>query len=58
MRRLFGRLSDETAATSIEYAIMAGMILLVAIAAIAALGDQTGVMDTDIQSEMESHGIK
>ena len=50
-------LADDSAATSVEYAVMVSMILMAAFAAVAAMGGQTAVMYGDIQSEMELHGI-
>lgn len=57
MRLHVSLVRSEEAATAVEYAVMLGAILVVCIAAIAAVGDQTALMYGNIQSEMESHGI-
>jgi Flp pilus assembly pilin Flp len=58
MRSIISFLSSEDAATAVEYAVMLASIIVVAVASIAALGTQTGIMYADVNSEMESHGIK
>jgi pilus assembly protein Flp/PilA len=41
-------LTNEDGATAIEYAVIAGLIFLVIIAAIAPIGEQLGVVFTDV----------
>jgi Flp pilus assembly pilin Flp len=52
--RLF---KDEDATTSVEYAIMVAAILLTVVVAIAAVGQNTALMYSDIDSEMRAHGF-
>jgi len=40
-------LCNESGATAIEYAVIAGLIFLAIVAAIAPIGDQLGVIFTD-----------
>ncbi|HEU4817060.1 Flp family type IVb pilin [Janthinobacterium sp.] len=40
MKSLFSRLSDESAVTAIEYALLAGLIAAVLVITITLLGDQ------------------
>nr|WP_314606140.1 Flp family type IVb pilin [uncultured Janthinobacterium sp.] len=40
MKSLFSRLSDESAVTAIEYALLAGLIAVVLVITITLLGDQ------------------
>jgi Flp pilus assembly pilin Flp len=51
-------LREEQAATAVEYAIMLAMILMAVFATVEAVGQNTNAMYGDIQTEMESHGIK
>jgi Flp pilus assembly pilin Flp len=58
MKAIVAFLMDESGPTAVEYAVLLGGIILTALAAIAALGQQTGVMYNDIDGEMKSHGIQ
>jgi Flp pilus assembly pilin Flp len=58
MKAIFAFLRDESGPTAVEYAVLLGGIILTALAAIAALGQQTGVMYNDINGEMKAHGVK
>jgi len=40
VKSLFSRLSDESAVTAIEYALLAGLIAVVLVITITLLGDQ------------------
>ncbi len=40
MKSLFSRLSDESAVTAIEYALLAGLIAALLVITITVLGDQ------------------
>ena len=40
MKSLFSRVSDESAVTAIEYALLAGLIAVVLVITITLLGDQ------------------
>ncbi|MGK5028283.1 Flp family type IVb pilin [Janthinobacterium sp. DSP2-3-3] len=40
MKSLFSRVSDESAVTAIEYALLAGLIAAVLVITITVLGDQ------------------
>lgn len=50
-------LYGDEAATAVEYAVMLAFILMSVIAAITALGNQTGGMWGDIDSELQGHGF-
>ena len=53
MRRALMRLlTEETAATSVEYAVMLALILLVAIGAITQLGGANGGMWFNIEQDI------
>jgi Flp pilus assembly pilin Flp len=53
MRIIFKLIRDESAATSVEYAVMLGLILMACIGAIAVLGQHTQLLwddnDTGLQ---------
>lgn len=50
--RLAAFLKDESGATATEYAVMLALIIVVCITAVAALGEKTSAMFTDIESAM------
>jgi pilus assembly protein Flp/PilA len=50
-------LTDDAAATAVEYAVMLLLILMVLISAVAALGSQTGSLWGDIKSQLQSVGF-
>ena len=50
-------LTDETAATAVEYAVMLAAILLTIIGAIMSVGTETGGMWGNIDGSLESHGF-
>jgi pilus assembly protein Flp/PilA len=58
MKAIVAFLRDESGPTAVEYAVLLAGIILTALAAIAALGQQTGVMYNDIDGEMKAHGIQ
>jgi Flp pilus assembly pilin Flp len=49
--------SDDDGTTAVEYAVMLGSILLVAIVAVAALGAQSGGMWGSIKSNLVLFGL-
>ena len=57
MNHLLALLKNDDAATAVEYAVMLAAILLTLIAGVIAVGESTSLMYTDIDSEMQSHGI-
>lgn len=57
MHSLFTFLQDDEAATAVEYSIMLAAIILTAIVGIIAVGESTSGLFTNIDSEMQSHGI-
>lgn len=44
MKSLFRRISDESAVTAIEYALLAGLIATVLVITITVLGDQVKLL--------------
>ncbi|WP_215410007.1 Flp family type IVb pilin [Janthinobacterium sp. JC611] len=44
MKSFFSRLSDESAVTAIEYALLAGLIAVVLVITITVLGDQVKLL--------------
>ncbi len=54
MRFLAKLLFDETAATSVEYAVVLAMILLVVLAAVQVVGTQTSTLWGNIATSIES----
>ena len=50
-------LRDDDGTTAVEYAVMLGLIIVTALTAIAALGQQGGSMFGGIKNEMDAHGI-
>ncbi len=48
---------EEDAATTVEYAVMLGLILLTAIGAIGAFGSQTGGLWSGILGKLEAVGF-
>ncbi|MNG39907.1 Flp/Fap pilin component [compost metagenome] len=44
MKSLFSRVSDESAVTAIEYALLAGLIAVVLVITITVLGDQVKLL--------------
>ena len=57
MRRLVRFLCDDTAATAVEYSVILSLILLVMIAAIGAVGSQTGGLWGGIVSKLRATGF-
>lgn len=58
MKTLIAFLKDESGPTAVEYAVMLGLILMTAILAIGAMGQQVGVLFNTADTEMKAHGIK
>ena len=54
---LRGLWRDEEAATSVEYAVMLGLILMVIIGAIGLLGTQTSGLWNTIDADIQTHGV-
>jgi Flp pilus assembly pilin Flp len=50
-------LTDETAATSVEYCVVLLLILMVVISAVAAVGSQTSGLWNGIQSHLRNAGF-
>ncbi|MGD0899494.1 MAG: hypothetical protein ABR915_16800 [Thermoguttaceae bacterium] len=50
-------LTDDAAATAVEYAVVLLLILMVLISAVAALGSQTGGMWGGIKSQLQNVGF-
>ena len=50
-------LTEDTAATAVEYAVMLAMIIMTMIGAISAFGGDTGGLWGNVQNEMEAHGM-
>lgn len=50
-------LTREDATTSVEYAVMLGMILMVCIVAISSLGAQSGGLWGNNTTELQAHGF-
>ena len=48
---------DDSATTSVEYAVMLAMILLVIIGAVATFGTETNNMFGRVDTQMKAHGI-
>lgn len=57
MQSLKRFLTDECAATTVEYAVMLALILMSIISAVSAVGSQHGGMWGNINGEMTNHGI-
>jgi Flp pilus assembly pilin Flp len=51
------RADPDDAATAVEYAVMLGLILVVCVAAIQALGNHTAAMWGEIDSELQGNGF-
>ena len=47
-------LKEEDGPTATEYAVMLALIIIVALAAIGALGSKVDAIFTDVESEIES----
>lgn len=52
MKSLFARLSDESAVTAIEYALLAGLIAAVLVITIALLGDQVRLLFVHVKDQV------
>ena len=50
-------LSDDGAATAVEYAVMLAMIIMTAIAAISSFGSATGGLWGGIDGDLQAHGF-
>jgi len=57
MRYLLKLLREQEAATSVEYAVMLGLILAVVLVAIEALGSQSGGMWGNIEGDLRNVGF-
>ncbi|MGF6117552.1 pilus assembly protein Flp/PilA [Janthinobacterium lividum] len=52
MKSLFSRLSDESAVTAIEYALLAGLIAAVLVVTITVLGDQVKLLFVYVKDQV------
>ena len=52
MKSLFRRLSDESAVTAIEYALLAGLIATVLVITITLLGDQVRLLFVYVKDQV------
>ncbi len=58
MRAIIAFLRDESGPTAVEYAVLLAGIIVTALAAIAAVGQNTGAMYNNIDGEMKVHGVQ
>ncbi|KAB8059496.1 MULTISPECIES: Flp family type IVb pilin [Janthinobacterium] len=52
MKSFFRRLSDESAVTAIEYALLAGLIAVVLVITITVLGDQVKLLFVYVKDQV------
>ncbi|EZP40188.1 Flp/Fap pilin component [Janthinobacterium sp. HH104] len=52
MKSLFSRVSDESAVTAIEYALLAGLIAVVLVITITVLGDQVKLLFVYVKDQV------
>ncbi|MGX9774225.1 Flp family type IVb pilin [Janthinobacterium aestuarii] len=52
MKYLFSRVSDESAVTAIEYALLAGLIAVVLVITITVLGDQVKLLFVYVKDQV------
>lgn len=52
MKSLFSRVSDESAVTAIEYALLAGLISVVLVITITVLGDQVKLLFVYVKDQV------
>ena len=52
MKSLFTRVSDESAVTAIEYALLAGLIAAVLVVTITLLGDQVKLLFVYVKDQV------
>ncbi|MGK5045148.1 Flp family type IVb pilin [Janthinobacterium sp. GB4P2] len=52
MKSLFSRVSDESAVTAIEYALLAGLIATVLVITITVLGDQVKLLFVYVKDQV------
>lgn len=52
MKSLFSHLSDESAVTAIEYALLAGLIAAVLVITITVLGDQVRLLFVHVKDQV------
>ncbi len=57
MKHVIAFLRDDSGPTAVEYAVMLGLIIMTAILAIGAMGQQVGVLFNTADTEMQAHGI-
>jgi pilus assembly protein Flp/PilA len=50
-------LSDETAATAVEYAVMLALILMAVIGAVSAIGQSTAASFNSTSSKIQNAGL-
>ena len=58
MKSLIAFLKDESGPTAVEYAVMLALIILTMYAAVATFGQTNATNWAEINTDMESHGIK
>jgi Flp pilus assembly pilin Flp len=49
-------LTEEDAATAVEYAVMLSLILMAVFATVAAMGQALGAKYTNIETQIQAHG--
>jgi pilus assembly protein Flp/PilA len=52
VKSLFSRVSDESAVTAIEYALLAGLIATVLVITITVLGDQVKLLFVHVKDQV------
>ncbi len=57
MRSILRFIHEDDAATAVEYAVMLGLILLSAFAAISVLGSETSSLWGDIDTDLQGSGL-
>jgi pilus assembly protein Flp/PilA len=57
MRRMLRIIREEDATTSVEYAVMLAMIIMVCIGTVAAFGGQTGSLWGSTNTKLNSAGF-
>jgi Flp pilus assembly pilin Flp len=56
MKWLTRFLTEDSAATAVEYAVMLSLILMAVFATVAAMGQALGSKYTNIEAQISSHG--
>ncbi|HET6324041.1 MAG TPA: hypothetical protein VFG04_05030 [Planctomycetaceae bacterium] len=56
MKWLTRFLTEDSAATAVEYAVMLSLILMAVFATVAAMGQALGAKYTNIEAQITAHG--